>query len=510
MSIATQTPRPAGALIAACLLAASCFVLFVARVRFGLHYLPFGDEAGHFLGAQAIHHGDVLYRDFIDAHGPVVFMLTHAWGVAHGFTDLGSARLIPAVLALLAAAAIAASPALPTAAARLLAAGTWIGLIAAFWLVQGLYLDDYFTIGGACLVVELALVGWPGAIGHAQAPWPAAIAGFAAPFACLSAYAFAPAALLLLAPPLVFPVAGRPRAALAAGFAVGSLLNALWLLRFADPVGMLVYHVILNQTDYAHYLDLTLGNLRRSLTPSFTPSSMAQSWALLACATGAVALLAGAAHDQRRLPATLLVLLAIGSLDARLTTMFQDGTLLMAAFAMPALLLGMLAARAPLVALVLASLTVTACELGARRALGSPTGDDRRQMLHAPHLPLGSGHDPLSRRIRALTSPGDRILAIPYAPGIIEAASRLPIRKYHDYLPWEADYARHPWWGRKRDLCHDLPELRPVIIVFDDWAVWGRYRAADYMPCVLGILHRGYRPDPTLPRLWVRRDVPDP
>nr|WP_231111169.1 hypothetical protein [Acetobacter pasteurianus] len=47
----------------------------------GLGYLPFGDESGHFLGAIALHRGDRLYQDYIDAHGPLVFTLS--WVAGH-------------------------------------------------------------------------------------------------------------------------------------------------------------------------------------------------------------------------------------------------------------------------------------------------------------------------------------------------------------------------------------------------------------------------------------------
>lgn len=80
------------------------------------------------------------------------------------------------------------------------------------------------------------------------------------------------------------------------------------------------------------------------------------------------------------------------------------------------------------------------------------------------------------------------------------------MKKYHEYLPWEADYARHPWFGYERDLCVDLPANLPPVIYFDDYRVWGRWSAADYMPCVLKILARDYQRDPVEKSVYIRRD----
>ncbi|KXV10012.1 hypothetical protein AD931_01950 [Gluconobacter oxydans] len=101
-------------------------------------------------------------------------------------------------------------------------------------------------------------------------------------------------------------------------------------------------------------------------------------------------------------------------------------------------------------------------------------------------------------------------MVIPYNPDVYIYAGRLSMKKYHEYLPWEADYARHPWGGYERDLCHDLPQDLPPVIYFDDYHVWGRWAPADFMPCVLKVLAQDYQRDPVEKSVYIRRDRVDP
>ena len=98
------------------------------------------------------------------------------------------------------------------------------------------------------------------------------------------------------------------------------------------------------------------------------------------------------------------------------------------------------------------------------------------------------------------------MLVLPFQPPIYQIAGRLPVSGYYDYLPWDADYAKNPWFGLKRDLCVDLPKLNPPVIVYNAWIVWGRYDPEHYMPCVLRYLRENYVPAPGADTFYVRRD----
>ncbi len=97
-----------------------------------------------------------------------------------------------------------------------------------------------------------------------------------------------------------------------------------------------------------------------------------------------------------------------------------------------------------------------------------------------------------------------------YNPDFFLPAGYLPIRKFHDYLPWEADYARAPWFNRTRDLCAELAKNAPPVIVYDHWVVGGRWKPDDFMPCLAPLLTKLYVAD-TIPTLYIRRDrLPTP
>ncbi len=76
------------------------------------------------------------------------------------------------------------------------------------------------------------------------------------------------------------------------------------------------------------------------------------------------------------------------------------------------------------------------------------------------------------------------------------------------YLPWDADYAKAPWFDRDRDLCIDMTKSPPKLVYFDDWIVWGRWHMADYAPCFIQILHDKYQRQKDFPDLYLRRDHP--
>ncbi|WP_250698406.1 hypothetical protein [Acetobacter pasteurianus] len=102
--------------------------------------LPFSDESGHFLGVLAMQHGDRLYRDYIDAHGPLVFMLSWILGPIAGASHLWVFRFVSTLMASLAGLAIFYTSLFTFNWQRYLATAMWLGSIASVWTVQGLNL----------------------------------------------------------------------------------------------------------------------------------------------------------------------------------------------------------------------------------------------------------------------------------------------------------------------------------------------------------------------------------
>jgi hypothetical protein len=145
-------------------------------------------------------------------------------------------------------------------------------------------------------------------------------------------------------------------------------------------------------------------------------------------------------------------------------------------------------------------------EIADRTALSSPGNLTRRQMVGWPHIALAEQDGmPIVRRLHEILRPGERLLALVYDPEAYLYSGFLPIRKFHEYLPWEADYARSPWFGKDRDLCKEVTVRPPPVILYDGWKVWDKYPAAEFMPCIPALLAKGYIADP-IPTLFIRRD----
>ncbi|MBS1098344.1 hypothetical protein JK191_12415 [Gluconobacter sphaericus] len=79
---------------------------FGLKTFFGLGTPLFGDESGHILGGLSIAKGDILYRDYIDADGPLIFALSWLIGLVTDFHHAYFTRLIPVVCARASAVAV--------------------------------------------------------------------------------------------------------------------------------------------------------------------------------------------------------------------------------------------------------------------------------------------------------------------------------------------------------------------------------------------------------------------
>jgi hypothetical protein len=525
--MATKTGRSdrfAGDAASICVvgLAAAALLFFLRRSWHGLSFLGFSDEAQHLVAALAIHAGDKLYRDFIDWHGPTVYMLVQFYGFVSGWGDLVGARLIPSALGLLAVAAIATSTCLDSLAARLLAAAMSLGLLASIWLLQGLYLYSYHPIAGALVLIALAWFVVPAWLGTPLPEWRIGVAGAALALTCFTAYSFVPSALALALSAFLAVGPARRALRLTAGpFLLGAVLAVLgvlaWLAVFGDIVGFLVFHVLSNQRDLARYMHFTLGHFLGSFVPSAAPARLVHDLALVG---GTVAfpifllLAARRGRNWRSVAAILLGASGVALLNARGATIFQDGPFLMvtiglASLAVPALALAWRPRASPwreMAAAVLIAGVIATVELVERHAVATPSGYTRAQMAAVQPTSYAPWNDPMNRAIRSLTSPDERILALVFAPQIYLSADRLPMRKYYEYLPWEADYARAPLFGCDRDLCVDLAAAPPPVVYYDHWTVWTRYPASQFMPCVDAILSRLYVRHAEFPDLYVRRD----
>ncbi|HVU44433.1 MAG TPA: hypothetical protein VHD86_25575 [Xanthobacteraceae bacterium] len=237
------------------ILLAGSIAFLTVRVWHGLWFVPFNDEAEHLLGGRVLNVGGHLYQTYIDYHGPVIFMLAQAYGALFGWSAPNYARLILPLLSALAAASIALSPALRSATEKCLGVSLFAGLLAAVWLVQGLYSVSFYPVAGLFAVIGIAAylaAAWR----NLSVPLPLAlIAGLSFSLLAFTAYSFGPSVVL-------FTVSGiwssmRQKSAtlaLIVGVAAGGFGVLIWLLFYGDLVGYIVYHIIFNQTVYAPFI----------------------------------------------------------------------------------------------------------------------------------------------------------------------------------------------------------------------------------------------------------------
>ncbi len=503
------------AAIWALLLAA--LVLFGRRAKHGMRYPLFGDESMHFVGAQMLSRGGILYRDFIEVHGPLAYALPQAYGALFGWAEPLHARIIPVGLTLAAGAAVTASPSLRGAWERIAALAIFLGLSSTVWLVQSLCLYDYQLPAGALLLICAALFTVPAWFDAPIRCAAAFTAGACAVLACFIAFSYGPAALLFLASgaaALWLHGRGRGLRMVAAGALAAAALMLAWMVRYADFRGYLVWHVIHAIVDFGPYLHF---GPAAALTVLWQPIHRDTVAEAIGTAFGLAALLSLAASFVARRPVLLPFLLGAAGLvmvNPRGSPGFQNGGFMIVSFGLAALAFAALPRRlnlraAPTTRIAFAAamaICIAGAEAAARHATSSPHGYTRKDVKNLWPATLAQTDALWAQQVRRVTDPDERMLALPFEPSLYLLAGRLPMNRYVYYLPWDADYAKHPWLGLAHDICTDLPRDLPPVIYYNGWTVWGRYDPAKYMACLQPILAAKYRPMPDAPYFFVRAD----
>lgn len=508
--------------VATTILAAIAGLCLALRVWRGFYFLSFGDETEHLIGAKVIMARGRLYHDFIDEHGPLPYALAQAFGAVAGWEHPTRARVIPALLALAAMAAMAGSRALQGCVERLTAAAMFAALIASIWIVQGLCFLDYQPLAGMILVIATASFTAPAWADEPASRLAAFIGGACCVLACFVAYAYGPAAVLLFGSGVWAgwqsgPGARRTIAAALAGACLALAAATLWLALYANLLGYLAFHFIRAQIYFGPYLNFSPLHPFAVLIPGHGRGEVVQTMGIVAAGL-AVLMLFGPllARRWRLLGPALAAMLALILTNPRGSPIFQNATFVVLAFGWLALAMARLprALCLPVGRLEPARVaTVAACVLGAiaaeaaaRHATSSPHGLTRSEWeVSQPHA-LGLSQGPWAVALRRATKPDERFLALPFDPDLYFEAGRLPMRGYYDYLPWNADYAKSPWFGQTNDLCVDLQRDPPPVLFYNGWVVWDRYDPRNYMPCVLGVIAKLYVPAPATPDFFVRRD----
>lgn len=480
---------------------------FIVRNIEGFGSLPFSDESGHILGVLTMQHGDRLYRDYIDAHGPLVFMLSWILGPIASVAHLWVFRLVSTFMASLAALAIFHTSLFIFHWQRYLATAMWLGGIATVWTVQGLNLDSYWPIGGALTVISMATVVLPLCFNRPVSLPQAFWGGFATALLPFAAYAFGPLAVVFYAIPCLIWMFNHSAykktiKEITLGCFCACLIMTIWLVLYGDIGGMIAFHIIANQKWYVHYIPFGIDAFLHGMALSLAPDRIIETLAVITFSLASFLLVWKSTYKF----SALLVICGLMTLQIRGMDGFQNGAFLMAAFALACVMTTVCLKNYPNILSLLALGSVGGLFLSSQHAISSPWGQTLAQRRAAGwHLTQNDSVD-FARTIRAYTRPDERILAVPYSPDVYLLAHRFPIKKYHAYLPWEADYAAHPWHGYNRDLCVDLPKEMPPAIYFDSWVIWGVHDPKKFMSCVVDLLHTNYTQIPQGSSVYIRND----
>ncbi len=487
--------------------------LLGGRMWDGLTFLAFSDELAQVLGGRVLDAGGTLYRDFVDSHGPLIFALAQLYGALFGWGHTNGVRVINLMFVAGSFVSLAWSPAVAGGVRRVWAVAILAGLLAAVWLVQGLFMFNYYPIAGALAAIGLT--------GFACAPAGGGrVHGFAAGVALVllvaSAYSYAPTTVCFAAAGGWGCVLARRVRGLVwfgAGLAAGLAGFLVYLRLFADLHGYLAFHFAENQFVYSHYIGFSRFQFEQSLMLSGKKQDEVQSFgvicAVLACAgMGVRAFWRG--EGWRRLPQVLFVLVGLFLLNARGSTQFQDGTFLFASLVAFAAVSANLMGGAGRFALVLPACVVAfvvSSDVVLAHARYSPF-NLKRAALDAYHRwPIGDrSDDEFFRRVRGYVGAGGHMLVLTYSPAFYLVADVAPMDGFYTFFKWDADYAKAPWFGRGHDLCAALEVRPPEVIIDDGYPVWG-YAPDSYMGCVKQVLSKSYVAEAGGPKpLFVRKD----
>jgi hypothetical protein len=507
-------------LAAPCALLLAALILFARRAKHGMRYPLFGDESMHFVGAQVLNHGGILYRDFVEVHGPLAYALPQLYGAVFGWAEPLHARIIPLLLALAAGGAITCSAALRGAGERITALAIFLGLISSVWLVQSLCLYDYQMPAGALLLICAAVFTVPSWLDCPIGRPARFAAGFCAALAPFIAFSYGPAALLFLASGAAAAWShGRARTLrmVLAGAVLAVVLMLAWMVRYADFRGFLAFSIIHAIVDFGPYLHLHPASVLTILWQPRRPDNVAQAIGEIASLAALLAFaisLAVTMRSWRTIPPLALGVAGLIMTNPRASAGFQNGGFMIAAFGLAALALAALprhlrpaAGPATRVAWIAGmAVCIAGVEAAARQASTSPHGYFRKQLKHVPPASLAQSDAPWAEKVRLAADPGEPMLVVPFEPNRYLLAGRPPMNRYVYYLPWDADYTRHPWLGIQHDLCADVQRNPPPVIYDNGWTVWAEYDPAKYMACLTPILAKYYRPMPGEPHFYVRAD----
>ncbi len=456
-----------------------------------LGMLEWGDESETIVTVKMMAAGMRLYSEIFNHHGPLVFL--PGFLIEHfGSFGVRVHRVPIALLQWAAVACLATSPLLSCVEVRKHYAVVAASVMLIFLPEMYGHTYQYQTIAGLLLVIILAqytlpAIVCPDKVGKIRVACGSTLLA-ALPFLSVT---YAPVAALLF-----LGAARRAHLRITAlAVAASVAANVLFLLLTASLPGYLAFHFYLNSAilssyDGGHGLPGLVASIYSALTDGIS--------GFVALVILVAALVSAAARDAGKFPWRPLVLgAALAGLLIRTTHPVHQLAFYYACLALPLILVASirLAWRPAALALVLPALCAV------KLSLLVPADAFRlssRQIADATEF---------SELARAVTGPGERIIAYSFRNYEYIAADRLPASGHFFYLPWQPAYEKAPRLGIDFAACAQIRAARPKIMLLDKWKVWNRYTWESYASCVDSIAEDSYWQVSGKP-YYLRKDLP--
>lgn len=476
-------------LTAALVLAAALVTAVQSKLR---RFLYFGDEGETVVTAKMMAAGDRLYSQIFNHHGPLTFLPQYLAELV-GFGGLVHGRAVIACLQWVALLAIFLSPMLRDWLSRAVCTVLAATVMVVFLPDMLGHTMQYHVLAGLLLIVILAQYTFPAVAGmrlSARRVVSGSVLITSLPFLAVT---YGPLALLLW-------LASTRREHLRVAFASGCAAVAAYL-GFLAAIGSLpgywATHFYLNSEILQKYVGAPSAV---DMVKDAVGALLLPSWPFIALCIALLGAAKLAAREGGRMPwRTALVGAALVS---TLLRGFGQGGLFAlpiayAALTVPVLLLSnnLVLGRAPAVATIALAMCIVRLGVAAHWEAGKHA---------AAPLPLQT---PLGELAKAITEPGDRIIAYSFTPHEYLAADRLPASAQFFYLPWQADYEKRPVLGVDLNACRDIEQNRPKFIYLDRWKVFDSYPWAQYGQCVEAIVSHEYVAVPGMAGAYARKDI---
>lgn len=501
-----------------------CVLVFLLRARAGLHLFEFGDETEKFVAARMMQDGLRLYRDIFAHHGPILYIIAHAYISLMAPADLLDTRWFMVGLALFSSAFIYFSPIFRNTVGRLAATGLFLAVLSSVWVLQGMHMLLYHQVGGLLFIIPATQLFLPLFFGRKPTIPGLAWSGFSMVVVCFSAYAFGPSIVLVTLASFILLKRESGTAAalkhllpLVWGALLAVLLIASWFLLYADLEGFFIYHFYFNQEIYSRFINFNLGKWLNQFQVSLVPAARVHACVLfLLVMSISIALVAGKpgraqSGGKSAIFPGVLFLLSLMLLNPRGALGFHDAGFEVAGLAVSSILIGYCVGEANarffsrnnLLLILVVFLFIGVVEDTSRKATSAPWGvmkpdfkafSDARALLEDYGL------------VSELAADKGDTLSLIFNPALYIKTGKLPASGNYYYLPWQAAYNKNPVHGYKIDICADLALRRPSVIWFDNWKVWERYSVSDYEPCILQIMDSSYSRISDDSHLFIRSD----